>query len=304
MATSNDHPGLPFVQAAGYTPGRPDGPPLWIVIHDMEAHELSNTAETTAAYFADPSDGRSVSAHKSCDNNSVVQCVDDDDVAWTVGNRPGNYRGLNYELAGFASQTRAQWLDSYGVAMFDVVAPLIRADCTRWGIPMRRCTIDDLLNRRKGITSHNDLRVAFGGTTHTDPGPNFPWDYFLAVLNGTTGDDMAQMLVRFGDDPVEPDQVWLVDGQFRRRVKPEWMAGTPTGGPIGNNQSHFSTNLGNLGNGGNVLVSSGDKDVWGIDIATLQGGGTGVSGPVELTDASVDKVAEAVADEAHNRLAE
>jgi hypothetical protein len=127
-----------------------------------------------------------------------------------------------------------------------------------------------------------------------------------ATITGQTlqEDYMAQMLVRFGDDPAEPDQVWLCDGQLRRRVKPEWMAGTPAGGPIGNNQSHFSGNLGNLGNLGKVLVSSGDKDVWGIDVATLQGGSTGISGPVELTDASVDKVAEAVADEAHNRLAE
>jgi hypothetical protein len=182
LAASPDHPNLPYVQAAGYTRGRPDGPPLWIVVHDMEASETSDRAEATAAYFANPSDGRSVSSHYCADVNSVVQCVRLRDSAWTVGNRPGNNRGINWEFAGFAQQSRAQWLDTYGRGMFRVAAPTIRADMATYGIPLRRCSIDDLRARRKGITSHNDLRIAFGTTTHTDPGPAFPWDVFLGIL--------------------------------------------------------------------------------------------------------------------------
>jgi len=30
------------------------------------------------------------------------------------------------------------------------------------------------------------LGKAFGGTDHTDPGPNFPWDYLLGLLTGGT----------------------------------------------------------------------------------------------------------------------
>jgi len=184
MATSNDHPGLPFVQAAGYTAGRPDGKPLWIVVHDMEASETPTRAESTAAYFASPGDGRNVSAHYCVDSNSVVQCVDLDDSAWTVGNRPGNNRGINWELSGFASQSKGQWLDDFGWAMFARMAPLVRSDGQRFGIPLVRRTVAELQAFRPGITSHNDLRQAFGGTTHTDPGPNFPWAEFLAVMNG------------------------------------------------------------------------------------------------------------------------
>ena len=184
MATSNDHPGLPFVQAAGYTAGRPDGKPLWIVIHDMEASETPTRAESTAAYFANPGDGRNVSSHYCVDSNSVVQCVDLDDSAWTVGNRPGNNRGINWELSGFASQSKGQWLDDFGWAMFAQMAPLVRSDGKRFGIPLERRTVAELQAFRPGITSHNDLRLAFGGTTHTDPGPNFPWAEFLAVMNG------------------------------------------------------------------------------------------------------------------------
>ena len=192
MAKSPDHPELNFVQASGYTRGRPDGPPLWIVVHDMEAGESSTRAESTAAYFASGSGGRSVSSHYCVDDNSVIQCVLLKDVAWTVGNRPGNNRGINWEFSGFARQTREQWLDAFGLAMFAQAAPIIRADAKRFNIPLRRCTIADLKARRPGVTSHNDLRLAFGQTTHTDPGPNFPWDVFMQYLT-EGGDDMANV---------------------------------------------------------------------------------------------------------------
>jgi N-acetyl-anhydromuramyl-L-alanine amidase AmpD len=182
MATSPDHPELTFVQASGYTKGRPDGPPLWIVIHDMEAGESSTRAESTAAYFATGAGGRSVSSHYCADDDSVIQCVRLADVAWTVGNRPGNNRGINWELSGYARQTREQWLDPFGLAMFRQMAPYVRADAAEYGIPLRRCTVADLKAFRPGVTSHNDLRLAFGVTTHTDPGPNFPWDVFFQIL--------------------------------------------------------------------------------------------------------------------------
>lgn len=303
MATSPDHPELAFVQAQGYTPGRPDGPPLWIVIHDMEASETATRAETTAAYFANPSDGRSVSSHYCADNDSIVQCVRLGDVAWTVGNRPGNNRGINWELSGFASQSRAQWLDSFGVAMFNRIAPYIRADAARYGIPLARRSVNELKAFKPGITCHNDLRLAFGGTTHTDPGPNFPWDYFMNLLQ-QEGTPMTQMLVRFFDDPTEPNQVWLCDGQFRRRVPLEWVITPGTNpsapnGPISNESVHRVDLLGLLGNDGKVFAAQvgAGKDVWGIDIATLQGGGGGApAGPVDLSAVAVAEIRDAVAD--------
>jgi N-acetyl-anhydromuramyl-L-alanine amidase AmpD len=181
---SPDHPELAFVQAKSYARGRPDGPPIWIVVHDMEASETPTRAENTANYFATLPDGRSVSSHYCADNDSVVQCVRLADTAFTVGNRPGNYRGINWEFSGFASQTRAQWLDAFGVAMFDQAAPIIRSDAQRYGIPLVRRTVAELRSFVPGVASHHDLGIAFGGTTHTDPGPNFPWDYFMALIQG------------------------------------------------------------------------------------------------------------------------
>ena len=231
MAQSPDHPELSFVQAKTYAKGRPDGPPLWIVVHDMEASEHSDRAENTAQYFATLPDGRSVSSHYCVDNNSVVQCVKLADTAYTVGNRAGNYRGINWEFSGFASQTGGQWLDPFGVAMFDQAAPYIRADAKEYGIPLVRRTVAELKALKPGVTKHNDLRLAFGGTTHTDPGPNFPWDYFMDLLNQTEKEEgnMAivfdwQGQVRMGFGPVQGYKTMADDAMYR-----QWRSadGTP-----------------------------------------------------------------------------
>jgi N-acetyl-anhydromuramyl-L-alanine amidase AmpD len=230
MATSPDHPQLQFVQAKSYGRGRP-GRPLWIVVHDMEAGETRTRAEVTAAYFANLSDGRSVSSHYCVDDNSVVQCVLLKDTAYTVGNSQGNGRGINWELSGFASQSRAQWLDPFGLAMFAQMAPYVRADAQTYGIPLEKRTVAELRAMKPGITSHNDLRLAFGGTTHTDPGPNFPWDVFLDVMRGgdmaldpeetawvqSTSDRVGYALIKgepvkknWTSDPDDVEDAWIV----------------------------------------------------------------------------------------------
>jgi N-acetylmuramoyl-L-alanine amidase len=194
MATSPDHPELIYLEARqtdgdpAYTVGRPDGKPLWIVIHDMEATERPTCAEDTANYFHTGAGGRSVSSHYCVDDNSVIQCVLLKHCAWTVGNRPGNNRGINWELCGFASQSRAQWLDNFGMDMFQAMAPIVRSDAAKYNIPIEHRSVSELKQWKPGVTSHNDLRLAFGGTTHTDPGANFPWDVWFDIM---LEDDMA-----------------------------------------------------------------------------------------------------------------
>lgn len=227
----------PFVQAKGFTAGRPDGPPLWIVVHTMEANELPTTAESTAAYFANPPDGRDVSSHYCVDDSSVIQCVQLWDVAWTVGNRPGNYQGINWELAGFSAQTRDEWLDDYSVSMFQQMAPLVRADAETYGIPLERRTVAELKAYVPGITSHNDLRLAFGVTDHTDPGEAFPWDVFLQIMGGSMLTPEQELVQRIeventwaimyalanGKDSVTVTQTWGGHGQEELSLLPYWQ---------------------------------------------------------------------------------
>lgn len=177
-----DHPDVTFVQAKGFTEGRGAAKAIWVVFHDMEASELFNRAELTAQYFANPPDGREVSAHYCADSDSVVQCVRLADTAWAVGNRPGNRFGISWEFAGFASQTSAQWLDDYGKAMFAHAVPIMVRDMKRFDIPPKWLTDVEVKAFKPGLTTHDQLRRCFSGTTHTDPGPQFVYDYVLTLI--------------------------------------------------------------------------------------------------------------------------
>lgn len=90
-----------------------------------------------------------------------------------------------------------------------------------------------------------------------------------------------QVLVRFSDAPAEaggPNQVWLCDGMFRRKVAKELASGDSiTDGDIGNNGVHNGVMLDKLGNSGKTFVSGeggwAGRDAWGVDLATLGGAG-------------------------------
>jgi hypothetical protein len=78
--------------------------------------------------------------------------------------------------------------------MFAELAPIVASDMRRFGIPNRWCTVDDLKARRAGHTTHNDLRLAFGGTTHTDPGAGFPRDHVIEIVAAELeGEDMPTL---------------------------------------------------------------------------------------------------------------
>lgn len=197
-----------------YTSGRRGKVPRFIVIHDMEEEETTQTALNVATYFHNGAGGRSVSSHYTADSGSIYQCVPLSASAWTVGNRPGNDEGINWELAGFGSQTREQWLDAFGKAMFALITPIIQRDAARYNIPLRQLSDDEIRAGAAGVTSHWQLGRIYGGTDHTDPGPNFPWDYFMSLLTGTTtavGDEMA-LLARNGDVGAAPKEYWVIAG--------------------------------------------------------------------------------------------
>src|SRR4051812_19962604 len=102
---------IPFVQARNYTRGRSNAIDV-IVIHTMESPEAADTAENVAGWFAGSS-APQASAHYCIDDNSVVQSVRDEDVAWHA---PGaNHNGLGFEHAGKAAQATRDWNDEYSV---------------------------------------------------------------------------------------------------------------------------------------------------------------------------------------------
>ena len=153
-----------------------------IVIHDMEYPETPSGAEWCAGFFAGPSAPRA-SAHYTVDNDTIVQCVSDSDVAWHA---PGaNNNGIGIEHAGYAKQSRDEWLDDYSRRELTLSARLVSRLCSAYGIPHQWLDAAALKKRgARGITGHRDVSLAFGGT-HTDPGPNFPIDFYLALVGAS-----------------------------------------------------------------------------------------------------------------------
>ena len=165
-----------FIQARNYTKASRTAIDL-IVIHTMESPDKPGTAENVAAWFAGPS-APMASAHYCVDQDSVVQTVHDHDVAWHA---PGaNSNGIGIEHAGYAKRTHAEWAAPSVLAMLELSAALSATLCARWDIPVVRLSPDDLKAKKRGLCGHIDCTNAFSkGKGHWDPGPAFPWDWYL-----------------------------------------------------------------------------------------------------------------------------
>lgn len=179
---------MEFLQARYFTPALKRQIDL-IVIHDMEMPEKGDTAESCANFFH--RGGTQASAHYCIDNNSVVQCVSDMDIAWSA---PGaNRNGLHFEHAGYARQTAEDWSDSYSQQMLSVSSALVADKCKQYSIPMAFVSGDQLRKGYRGITTHYQITKAFntvGG--HTDPGPNFPMDQYINMVHNVAGEPIHQ----------------------------------------------------------------------------------------------------------------
>lgn len=154
-----------------------------LVIHDMEYPEVPRGAEWCAEFFAGPQ-APQASAHYAIDRDLVVQCVRDVDIAWHA---PGaNDQGIGIEHAGYANQSRTDWLDAYSSAELAVSAKLAARLSATYRIPIVWLDAAALKTKgARGITGHRDVSLAFGGT-HTDPGLNFPIDEYLRLIRSSS----------------------------------------------------------------------------------------------------------------------
>lgn len=171
-----------FVQAKNFTPT--NGRQIDLsVIHDMEASEENlNTAENIANWFAGKNAPRA-SAHWCHDQDSSVRGVHDKDVAWAA---PGaNNNGIQHEMAGYARQTRDEWLDGPSLKILERTAAKVKVECMTYGYKPVFVNADGLLRGHRGITTHLEVSRAFRRSTHWDPGYHFPIDVFISMVNGT-----------------------------------------------------------------------------------------------------------------------
>lgn len=181
---------MTFIQARNYRAGG-NLPIDRIVIHDMESAEGFSTAEDVARWFAG-SNAPMASAHKCFDADSMVECVHEQDTAFHA---PPNAHSLGNELAGKASQSRGDWLDPYGIKMLALVATSVAEQCKVHNVPVVKLNASDLLAGRRGICGHADVSAAWHQTSHTDPGSNFPWDYFMKLVQDASNPSTGELTV-------------------------------------------------------------------------------------------------------------
>lgn len=165
-------PGVPFIQGRNrYGTSTKYG----IAVH---ATDNTATARAEASYATRRTDG--TSAHFYIDSQEVIQSLDTDDRAGHAGSTEGNTYAIALEFTGLARWSRAQWLNSIA---WDETARVLALLSKHHQIPAVRVTVEQMRAnpRVRGAYDHNQMRLAWGGTDHTDPGPNFPWDHLLRV---------------------------------------------------------------------------------------------------------------------------
>lgn len=177
---------IPFVQAKHFSLRWPRKRVVTaICIHTMECHETKlDAAEAVALWFADKAKGYpapKASAHYLVDQNSIVQSVRDMDEAWHASQ--ANPRSIGIEHAGFAAQTMEEWSDPASSSILWRSAKLTARLAKKYGIPPIKISPEGVRVGQIGFFGHVDVTVGFGNKGgHTDPGKNFPWASYLALV--------------------------------------------------------------------------------------------------------------------------
>lgn len=139
----------------------------------LHTQEGNGTAESLAAYLNDPS--HDASYHYTVRDGDVCDVVDTDLACWAV--LDANPYTINACFAGSrAAWSRDDWLSIEGDIA--IMAWLAVQDAKRYGFSTE--VIAPPYHQAEGISDHKYVTQALGIGTHTDVGPNFPWD----VLKG------------------------------------------------------------------------------------------------------------------------
>lgn len=178
----------------------------------LHTEEGNSNADRLARYLGNVANG--VSYHytisEDAQDHGVTVCdvVDTDRASWSV--LSANGRSINLCFAGSrASWTRAQWLDR-GRAI-DVAAFIAVQDCRKYGIPPT-IIAPPYTAARAGISDHNYVTKVLKDGTHTDVGPNFPWDVFGAAVAKYAGQSA----------PPAPEQPANLDKEIWDQLRLRW----------------------------------------------------------------------------------
>lgn len=151
--------------------------PIWLVVHTAQG---ATTDESLASYIANSAN--QVSYHYLLDDDSETQTVGEDRQSWSA--LGANAFGIHFCTTGFAAWSRDQWLQHS--RMLDLLAARMKEVGGRYGIDGEHLNDDQIRQHVRGSIGHGDYARATGDGDHTDPGPNFPWDYVQARMGTGT----------------------------------------------------------------------------------------------------------------------
>lgn len=170
-----------------------------IYLHTSESPS-SSTVEAVARYQLSEQNG---SYHVLVDRTKMMWANTDDWFTWSNGNW-GNQDGLHICFIGYAKATRAEWLaEEKKCGTLSRAAWVAAGWCAKYGLPPAFVDAAGLKAKRKGISTHNESRLAWGGTTHWDPGPGFPMDVFVDLVKNnmnTTIPEEGTFMPALSDD--------------------------------------------------------------------------------------------------------
>jgi peptidoglycan hydrolase-like protein with peptidoglycan-binding domain/N-acetyl-anhydromuramyl-L-alanine amidase AmpD len=181
-----------------------------VFIHSAECQEVPTGAEAVAHYFQIID--RPASAHFAVDNDSAVQCVPMNDVAFAAGTH-ANQIGIHLELAGYARQTVADWHDAYSTAELSRAAELTAAICRRFEIPPVALDAAALRGGGRGISTHRCASEAWRESDHQDPGTAFPMAEFIAMVTSVIPAEPTIALMAQETGLVKGDQADAVEDE-------------------------------------------------------------------------------------------
>lgn len=199
-------PSPPFIKAR-YHGGRQK--PKAIVMHGTVSSDNRGTARNIARWWNGPTSPKS-SCHYVVDPGETIQCVGDHIVAYHCGY---NYGSIGIELCDEQQGPANRWNDADSNAILRRAARLTAELCLAYDIAVKRPSIRDLKAKGPhGIYSHNESRLAFGNTTHTDP-RDFPWGKFMRLVRK----EIRALRAEQQKTPSRPKNT----GGFKDRMKPE-----------------------------------------------------------------------------------
>lgn len=149
---------------------------LGVAIHTSEGSDPKNPprAAALAEYQIRSVTG---SYHVIVDQTGArLLCNTDDWSTYSTGNK-GNDVLLHLAFTAYSAWTREKWLSEE--KMLRAGATVVAHWLKKYGWPNEK---DSKVANLPGIVGHSET-TAWGGSDHTDPGPNFPWPEFIAMVD-------------------------------------------------------------------------------------------------------------------------